>query len=178
MTIKPTPLTPLTQLNLLDQQTQSAVNKLNINMVICDPNLPVEYRPTYAYSTDGGLDLRACFLEESIEIPPYAQWTIDTGVAIQPSSPNDLYVAYLFPRSSLGRKGLRLVNTVGIIDSGYQNTIKAIVTNDSDTTITIQPYDRIVQLVLQPLYQANITVVESFDTVTDRGLGGFGSSGR
>lgn len=172
MTNKPT------QLTLLDQLAQPTTNKLNINMVISDPNLPVEYRPTYAYSTDGGLDLRACFLKESIEIPPHAQWTIDTGIAIQPSSQNDLYVAYMYPRSSLGKKGLRLVNTVGIIDSGYQNTIKAIVTNDSDTTLTIQPYDRIVQLVLQPLYQANITVVESFDTVTDRGLGGFGSSGR
>lgn len=151
---------------------------INIDVKIIDQNLIHEnITPQYAHFGDAGIDLRACSISEPIEIPPHAQWTINTGVAVQPTN-SDMYVAFLVPRSSMGRKGLRLVNTIGIIDSTYQGEIKAIVTNDSNETLTISPYERVVQLIVMPFTPTRINLVADFSALTDRGAGGFGSSGK
>lgn len=141
-----------------------------------DKKLKDEYSVKYATEGSAGIDLRAC-INETLEIEPHAEYSIPLGIGLQPKNENDNYVAYLMPRSSLGRKGLRLLNTIGVIDKDYQNQIIAMITNGSDKTLVIEPYDRICQLILQPYYHVSLQEVDDFDNVTERGLGGFGSTG-
>jgi dUTP pyrophosphatase len=132
--------------------------------------------PLPSYSTPGsaGMDLRAC-LEESLNLAPAETSLIPTGIAIFVADPG--YAALILPRSGLGHKhGIVLGNLVGLIDSDYQGELMISAWNRGDSNFTIEPGDRIAQLVVVPVQQVEFSVVSEFLT-TDRGAGGFGSSG-
>jgi dUTP pyrophosphatase len=130
--------------------------------------------PSYATSGSAGLDLRAC-IDAPLDIEPGSVGLLDTGIAIHIA---DLGLAALIlPRSGLGHKhGIVLGNLVGLIDSDYQGPLMVSCWNRSSTRFTVQPLDRIAQLVFVPVVQATFRIVDSFDA-TERGQGGFGSSG-
>lgn len=131
--------------------------------------------PTYATEGSAGLDLRAC-LDDAIELAPGQTELIPTGLAIHIEDPS--LCAMILPRSGLGHKhGIVLGNLVGLIDSDYQGQLFVSCWNRGNTTFTVNPGERIAQLVLVPVVQAEFEVVDEF-TDTDRGAGGFGSSGR
>jgi dUTP pyrophosphatase len=133
--------------------------------------------PLPAYATEGsaGLDLRAC-LDESLTLAPGQTELIPTGLAIHIEDPN--LCAMILPRSGLGHKhGIVLGNLVGLIDSDYQGQLFVSCWNRGQTTFTIEPGERIAQMVLVPVVQAEFEIVDEFSD-SDRGAGGFGSSGR
>lgn len=133
--------------------------------------------PLPAYATEGsaGLDLRAC-LEEALTLAPGQTELIPTGLAIHIEDPN--LCAMILPRSGLGHKhGIVLGNLVGLIDSDYQGQLFVSCWNRGQTTFTIEPGERIAQMVLVPVVQAEFEIVDEFSD-SDRGAGGFGSSGR
>ena len=132
--------------------------------------------PLPSYSTPGsaGMDLRAC-LDESINLAPAETSLIPTGIAIFVSDPG--YAALILPRSGLGHKhGIVLGNLVGLIDSDYQGELMISAWNRGASNFTIEPGDRIAQLVVVPVQQVEFSIVSEFLS-TDRGAGGFGSSG-
>lgn len=138
-------------------------------------NARVADLPHYATPGSAGLDLRAC-LEQPLLIAPGETVLIPTGLAIYIGDPS--LAATILPRSGLGHKhGIVLGNLVGLIDSDYQGELKISCWNRSDTAFTIQPNDRIAQLVFLPVVQVNFDVVEDFET-SARGVGGFGHSGQ
>ncbi|QJD71766.1 dUTP diphosphatase [Marinobacterium sp. LSUCC0821] len=131
--------------------------------------------PTYATEGSAGLDLRAC-VEVPMTLEPGQTELIPTGMAIYIEDPS--LCAMILPRSGLGHKhGIVLGNLVGLIDSDYQGQLFVSCWNRGDTTFTIEPGERIAQLVLVPVVQGDFEIVDEF-TATDRGEGGFGSSGR
>lgn len=131
--------------------------------------------PAYATQGSAGMDLRAC-LDTAIQLAPGQTELIPTGMAIHIEDPN--LCAMILPRSGLGHKhGIVLGNLVGLIDSDYQGQLFVSCWNRGQTTFTVEPGERIAQLVLVPVVQAEFEVVDSFSD-TDRGAGGFGSSGR
>lgn len=131
--------------------------------------------PEYATQGSAGMDLRAC-LDQPLTIEPGQTQLIGTGIAMYIGDPN--YAATILPRSGLGHKhGLVLGNLVGLIDSDYQGELKVSCWNRSDKAYTIEPGDRIAQLVILPVVQAKMSIVDEFHE-TDRGEGGFGHSGR
>ncbi|MFP6808401.1 MAG: dUTP diphosphatase [Pseudomonadales bacterium] len=133
--------------------------------------------PMPGYSTTGsaGLDLRAC-IEESITIEPGETVLIATGLSIYIEDPN--LAALILPRSGLGHKhGIVLGNLVGLIDSDYQGELMISCWNRGSKSFTIEQGDRIAQLVLVPVLQAAFKLVSEF-IETERGSGGFGSSGK
>ena len=131
--------------------------------------------PQYATAGSAGMDLHAC-LDQPLTIEPMERVKVPTGLAI--ALPNPGYAAFLFPRSGLGVKsGITLPNCVGVIDSDYRGEVIVGLVNLSDTAYTVQPGDRIAQMVILPVAQANIHVVDQLDD-TDRGAGGFGSTGK
>lgn len=131
--------------------------------------------PSRATAGSAGLDLRAC-LDEPLTIAPRQLARIPTGVAI--ALPGPEYAALIFARSGLGVKhGISLSNGVGVIDSDYRGEIQVGLTNLSDTPYTIQPGDRIAQLVVTPVVLPAVEIVEELED-TGRGTGGFGSTGR
>ncbi|WP_130869877.1 dUTP diphosphatase [Intestinimonas massiliensis (ex Afouda et al. 2020)] len=133
--------------------------------------------PLPSRGTEGsaGLDLRAC-LDEPVSIAPRQLVRIPTGIAV--ALPGPEYVALVFARSGLGIKhGISLSNGVGVIDSDYRGEIQVGLTNLSDTLYTVQPGDRIAQLVVTPVVTPELEVVEELED-TGRGAGGFGSTGR
>ena len=130
--------------------------------------------PFYASAGAAAMDLHAC-LDEAVTIPAGQRRTIPTGIAI--ALPSADYVALVFARSGLGIKhGIAPANCVGVIDSDYRGEILVGLQNSGDTGYTIQPGDRIAQLMLTPVIQANLTLVDELDD-TARGAGGFGSTG-
>jgi dUTP pyrophosphatase len=132
--------------------------------------------PLPSYSTPGsaGMDLRAC-LDESLNLAPAETSLIPTGIAIFVADPG--YAALILPRSGLGHKhGIVLGNLVGLIDSDYQGELMISAWNRGASNFTIEPGDRIAQLVVVPVQQVEFSVVSDFLS-TDRGTGGFGSSG-
>lgn len=137
--------------------------------------------PLPSYATDGsaGLDLRACLDGEFADgklLKPGETFLIPTGLAIYIEDPN--LAAVILPRSGLGHKhGIVLGNLVGLIDSDYQGQLFVSCWNRGDTAFEIKTGERIAQLVLVPVVQAEFTLVDEF-AATDRGAGGFGSSGR
>ena len=148
----------------------------SIDLKILDPRVGNEF-PLPAYATEGsaGLDLRAC-LDEALTVVPGETHLVPTGLAIHIGDSN--LAATILPRSGLGHKhGIVLGNLVGLIDSDYQGQLMVSVWNRGETTFTIEPGDRIAQLVFLPVVQAHFNIVEDFDS-TDRGEGGFGHSGR
>lgn len=147
-----------------------------IQLKILDPRVGSEY-PLPAYATDGsaGLDLRA-MLDEPLELAPGQTHLIPTGFAIHIADPS--LAAVLLPRSGLGHKhGIVLGNLVGLIDSDYQGQVYVSCWNRGQEAFTIQPGERIAQMVFVPVVQAAFELVQQFEQ-TDRGAGGFGSSGR
>ena len=131
--------------------------------------------PTYSTTGSAGLDLRAC-IEESKLLQPSETAMIPTGIAIYIEDPG--YAAVLLPRSGLGHKhGIVLGNLVGLIDSDYQGELMISAWNRGANAFSIEPGERIAQLVVLPVQQVEFDIVEEF-TSTERGTGGFGSSGR
>ncbi|MGM0481920.1 MAG: dUTP diphosphatase [Pseudomonadota bacterium] len=130
--------------------------------------------PQYATSGSAGMDLRAC-LDQPLTVAAGESVLVGTGIAMYIGDPN--YAATLLPRSGLGHKsGIVLGNLVGLIDSDYQGELKISVWNRSQQEYTIAPGDRIAQMVIVPVIQAQLDIVEQF-TETERGSGGFGHSG-
>jgi len=131
--------------------------------------------PAYATNGSAGLDLRAC-INEPLCLEPGSVSLINTGMAIYIADPG--YAAMILPRSGLGHKnGIVLGNLVGLIDSDYQGELKVSCWNRSNDHYTIQPGDRIAQLIIVPVVKAEFNIVSDF-TTTDRGAGGFGHSGK
>lgn len=146
-----------------------------LQLRILDPRLGNEI-PLPRYSTEGsaGMDLRAC-LDEDLVLKPGETQLLPTGIAIYIEDPG--LAAFILPRSGLGHKhGIVLGNLVGLIDSDYQGEILVSCWNRGNIEYRIEPGERIAQLVLIPVVQAELLVVDEFE-VTNRGSGGFGSSG-
>jgi dUTP pyrophosphatase len=143
---------------------------------ILDARIGKEYPlPHYATPGSAGLDLRAC-LDAPLELKPGQTQLIPTGIAIHLADPG--LAAVLLPRSGLGHKhGIVLGNLVGLIDSDYQGQIMVSLWNRSGEPYTLQPMDRIAQLVIVPVLQVALNVVEAFGA-SERGAGGFGSTGK
>jgi dUTP pyrophosphatase len=132
--------------------------------------------PAYATPGSAGLDLRAC-LDAPLTLAPNAWQLIGTGLAIHLADP--AYAAMLLPRSGLGHKhGIVLGNLVGLIDSDYQGQLMVSTWNRSPTPYTIEPMERIAQMVVVPVVQAQFRVVDDFSEASERGAGGYGSTGR
>ena len=131
--------------------------------------------PQYATPGSAGLDLRAC-IDGPIVLEPGQSALIPTGLAIHIGDPG--LAAMLLPRSGLGHKhGIVLGNLVGLIDSDYQGPLMVSCWNRGSTAFTVQPFERIAQMVIVPVVQAAFRRVEEFD-MSHRGEGGFGSTGR
>ena len=131
--------------------------------------------PTYATDGSAGMDLRACIKQE-IELAPGATELVPTGLAIHIEDPG--LAATLLPRSGLGHKhGIVLGNLVGLIDSDYQGELMISCWNRGNESYTIHPGERLAQMVIVPIVQVQFDVVDDFNS-SDRGAGGFGSSGR
>ncbi|MCA3147540.1 MAG: dUTP diphosphatase [Burkholderiales bacterium] len=131
--------------------------------------------PAYATPGSAGLDLRAC-LDAAVEVLPGSTHLVPTGLAIHVEDPG--YAALILPRSGLGHKhGIVLGNLVGLIDSDYQGQLMVSVWNRGATSFVLQPFERIAQLVIVPVVQAQFEIVAEFGA-SERGAGGFGSTGR
>jgi len=143
---------------------------------ILDPRLGQDMPlPTYATQGSAGMDLRAC-IDAPITLKPGQTELIPTGMAIHIEDPS--LCAMLLPRSGLGHKhGVVLGNLVGLIDSDYQGQLMVSCWNRGATTFVIEPAERIAQMILVPVVQADLTIVDDFDA-SIRGTGGFGHSGR
>ena len=147
-----------------------------IDVKILDPRIGQEFPlPTYATPGSAGLDLRAC-LDSAIVLEPGQTTLLPTGLAIHIADPS--LAAMMLPRSGLGHKhGIVLGNLVGLIDSDYQGQLMVSIWNRGQTTFTIEPGERVAQMIIVPCVQAEFNLVEDFDA-TERGEGGFGHSGR
>ncbi|MDP2770388.1 MAG: dUTP diphosphatase [Giesbergeria sp.] len=146
---------------------------MKIDVRILDPRM-AEQLPAYATPGSAGLDLRAC-LEAPLVLEPNAWQLVPTGIAIHLRDPG--YAALILPRSGLGHKhGIVLGNLVGLIDSDYQGQLMVSAWNRSQTRYTLEPLERLAQLVIVPVVQAQFNVVENF-APTVRGEGGYGSTG-
>jgi dUTP pyrophosphatase len=147
-----------------------------LNVRVLDPRIGSTWPlPAYATSGSAGLDLRA-LLDAPMELLPGATTLIPTGLAIHIEDPG--YAAMILPRSGLGHKhGIVLGNLVGLIDSDYQGQLMVSCWNRGSAAFTIEPGERIAQLIIVPVLQVALNVVEDF-AASDRGAGGFGHSGR
>lgn len=147
---------------------------MKIDVKIIDPRLSNNL-PEYATAGSAGLDLRACLLEP-MTLQPNAWQLVPTGIAIYLADPG--FAALILPRSGLGHKhGIVLGNLVGLIDSDYQGQLLVSAWNRSPTAFTIEPMERIAQLVIVPVVQVQFNVVAEF-AVSQRGQGGYGSTGQ
>ena len=147
---------------------------MKIDVKIIDPRLQ-DNLPNYATPGSAGLDLRAC-LSEPLTLAPNAWQLVPTGIAIYLHNPD--YAALILPRSGLGHKhGIVLGNLVGLIDSDYQGQLMVSAWNRSDVPFTIEPMERIAQLMIVPVVQAEFNVVQDFPA-SERGEGGYGSTGK
>jgi dUTP pyrophosphatase len=145
-----------------------------IDVKVLDPRM-AEQMPAYATAGSAGLDLRAC-LEAPLVLQPGQSELIPTGLAIHIGDPS--LAAMILPRSGLGHKhGIVLGNLVGLIDSDYQGPLMVSCWNRGREAFTVQPMERIAQLVIVPVVQAQFRRVDDFEA-SARGAGGFGSTGR
>jgi len=145
-----------------------------LDVKVLDPRLR-ESLPQYATAGAAGLDLRAC-VDNPVTLAPGAAELVPSGIAIHLDDPG--LAAIVLPRSGLGHKhGIVLGNLVGLIDSDYQGQVMVSVWNRSGAAFTINPMDRIAQLVVVPVVQVKLNVVEEFEA-SQRGAGGFGSTGK
>ncbi len=147
---------------------------MKIDIKILDTRLQTQL-PSYATPGSAGLDLRAC-TEQPLTVRPGETQLIPTGIAIHIEDPG--FAAVVLPRSGLGHKhGIVLGNLVGLIDSDYQGQIFVSCWNRGQTEFLLNPLERIAQLVVIPVIQAQFNIVENF-AMSHRGEGGFGSTGR
>ncbi len=147
---------------------------MQIDVKILDPRMAGQL-PAYATAGSAGLDLRAC-LDAPLTLAPNAWQLVPTGLAIHLADPG--YAAMILPRSGLGHKhGIVLGNLVGLIDSDYQGQLMVSAWNRSDVPFTIDPMERIAQMVIVPVVQARFNVVDDFASTSERGAGGYGSTG-
>ncbi len=147
---------------------------MKLDVKILDSRL-AEQMPAYATPGSAGLDLRAC-LDAPLTLQPNAWQLVPTGMAIYLQDPN--FAALILPRSGLGHKhGLVLGNLVGLIDSDYQGQLMVSAWNRSAVAFTIEPMERIAQLVIVPVVQAQFNIVNEF-AASQRGEGGYGSTGK
>ena len=145
-----------------------------IDVKILDPRMK-ELLPAYATPGSAGLDLRAC-IEAPLTLEPGQTVLVPTGLAIHVADPG--YAAMILPRSGLGHKnGIVLGNLVGLIDSDYQGQLMVSTWNRGHAAFTLQPLDRLAQLVIVPVLQVGFNVVDEFAS-SERGTGGFGSTGK
>ena len=145
-----------------------------IDIKILDPRMK-DQLPAYATEGSAGLDLRAC-IDQPITIEAGATVLIPTGLAIHLADPG--YAAMILPRSGMGHKnGIVLGNLVGLIDSDYQGQLMVSTWNRGQAAFTLNPMERLAQLIVVPVLQVGFNVVEEFDT-SERGAGGFGSTGK
>ncbi|MGI4846758.1 MAG: dUTP diphosphatase [Janthinobacterium lividum] len=146
---------------------------ITLDIRILDPRM-ADQLPAYATPGSAGLDLRAC-LDAPLLIEPGSTHLIPTGLAIHIGDPG--YAAMILPRSGLGHKhGIVLGNLVGLIDSDYQGQLMVSTWNRGATAFKLDPMERLAQLVVVPVMQVQLNVVDSFET-SQRGIGGFGSTG-
>jgi dUTP pyrophosphatase len=147
---------------------------MQLDVKILDSRL-ADQLPAYATPGSAGLDLRAC-IDEPLTLAPNAWQLIPTGMAIYLKDP--AFAALILPRSGLGHKhGIVLGNLVGLIDSDYQGQLMVSAWNRSSVAFTMQPMERIAQLVIVPVVQAQFNIVNAF-TASERGEGGYGSTGK
>ena len=147
---------------------------MDIDVKIIDPRMQ-DQLPAYATPGSAGLDLRAC-LDAPLTLAPNAWQLVPTGMAIHLADPG--HAALILPRSGLGHKhGIVLGNLVGLIDSDYQGQLMVSAWNRSDVAFTIEPMERIAQLVIVPVVQATFNLVDAF-VESERGEAGYGSTGR
>ncbi|ADU36379.1 dUTP diphosphatase [Variovorax paradoxus] len=147
---------------------------MKVDVRILDPRM-VDQLPAYATPGSAGLDLRAC-LDAPVTLEPNGWQLVGTGIAIHLADP--AFAALILPRSGLGHKhGIVLGNLVGLIDSDYQGELKISAWNRSDTPFVLQPMERLAQLVIVPVVQAQFRVVTEFEA-SQRGEGGYGSTGK
>ena len=146
-----------------------------VDLKVLDPRM-ADQLPAYATTGSAGLDLRAC-LDEPLVLAPGATQLIPTGLSIYLRDPG--LAAMILPRSGLGHKhGIVLGNLVGLIDADYQGPLMVSCWNRGHEAFTIQPMERIAQLVIVPVLQAQFRLVNEFTDTSDRGQGGFGSTGK
>ena len=146
---------------------------MKIDVKILDPRMAQQW-PAYATPGSAGLDLRAC-LNVPLTLQPNAWELVPTGIAIYLRDPG--YAALILPRSGLGHKhGIVLGNLVGLIDSDYQGQLMVSAWNRSSVAFTLQPLERLAQLVIVPVVQAQFNVVQEFQA-SERGENGYGSTG-
>lgn len=147
---------------------------MKLDLKILDARMR-EQLPAYATTGSAGLDLRAC-LDEPLTLQPGETALVPTGLAIHVGDPG--YAALILPRSGLGHKhGIVLGNLVGLIDSDYQGQLMISTWNRGQTAFTLNPMERLAQLVIVPVVQAEFNIVDDFE-LSDRGAGGFGSTGK
>ena len=147
---------------------------MKLDLKILDARMR-EQLPAYATTGSAGLDLRAC-LDEPLTLEPGQTALIPTGLAIHVGDSG--FAALILPRSGLGHKhGIVLGNLVGLIDSDYQGQLMISTWNRGQTTFTLNPMERLAQLVIVPVVQAEFNIVDDFEQ-SDRGAGGFGSTGK
>jgi dUTP pyrophosphatase len=147
----------------------------DIDLKVLDPRM-ADSLPAYATLGSAGLDLRACIDAPRVLQPGQAD-LIPTGIAVHIGHKH--LAAMLLPRSGLGHKhGIVLGNLVGLIDSDYQGQLMVSAWNRSDTAFTLQPMERLAQLVVVPVVQAHFNVVSEFAAPSARGEGGYGSTGK
>jgi len=145
-----------------------------IDLKILDPRMK-DFLPAYATGGSAGLDLRAC-IDAPLPLEPGQTVLVPTGLSIHIGDPG--YAAMILPRSGLGHKnGIVLGNLVGLIDSDYQGQLMVSTWNRGQSAFTLQPMDRLAQLVVVPVVQVGFKIVEEFVS-SDRGAGGFGSTGK
>lgn len=146
---------------------------MQIDLKVLDARM-AEYLPRYATPGSAGLDLRA-LLDEPVTIAPGETRLVRTGLAIHIANPG--FAALILPRSGLGhKKGIVLGNLVGLIDSDYQGELMISTWNRGLEPFTLEPFERLAQLVVVPVVQPEFRVVDEFDA-SERGEGGFGSTG-
>ena len=147
---------------------------MKIDVKILDSRM-ADQLPTYATPGSAGLDLRAC-LDAPLTLQPNAWQLVPTGISVYIKDPG--YAALILPRSGLGHKhGIVLGNLVGLIDSDYQGQLMVSAWNRSTVAFTLEPMERLAQLVIVPVVQAQFNVVTEF-AATERGEGGYGSTGK
>lgn len=145
-----------------------------VDLKILDPRMQ-DQLPQYATPGSAGLDLRAC-LDAPLTLEPNAWQLVPTGLAIHLRDPG--FAAMILPRSGLGHKhGIVLGNLVGLIDSDYQGQLMVSAWNRSTQPFVLQPMERLAQMVIVPVVQASFQVVQEFGDVSERGAGGYGSTG-
>ncbi|MGE4282706.1 MAG: dUTP diphosphatase [Clostridia bacterium] len=151
-------------------------SNINVKIKYLSSKIGAQIKPPY-YATSGsaGMDLSAC-IDEPVTLKSGEKTIIPTGIAVQ--MPSNEYVALVFARSGLGiRHGITMSNGVGVIDSDYAGEIKCGLANLGSESYTIQPGDRIAQMVFMPVAIASLTVVDELEA-TERGIGGIGSTGQ